>query len=52
MDKNETPINIYLDLSKAVNTVDHQILFIKMKHYGIRDTSINLFQNYLTNRKK
>ncbi len=52
MDKNETPINIYLDLSKAFDTLDHQILLKKMEHYGVRDTSFNLFQNYLTNRKQ
>ncbi len=52
MDKNETPINIYLDLSKAFDTLDHQILLNKLEYYGVRGTSLNLFQNYLTNRKQ
>ncbi len=33
MDKNETPINIYLDLSKTFDTLDHQILL--KKNYDI-----------------
>ncbi len=52
MDKNETSINIYLDLSKAFVTLDHSILLAKMEYYGIRDNSLKLFQNYLTNRKQ
>ncbi len=52
MDKNETLINIYLDLSKAFDTLDQQILLKQMEHYGVRDTSFNLFQNYLINRKQ
>ncbi len=52
MDNNETPINIYLDLSKAFDTFDHNILLAKMEYYGITDNSLKLFQNYLTNRKQ
>ncbi len=43
MDKNETPINIYLDLSNAFDTLDHNILLAKMEYYGIRDNSLKLF---------
>ena len=52
MDKNETPINIYLDLSKAFDTLDHEILLEKLNYYGIRDTSLKLFQSYLSERKQ
>ncbi len=50
MDKNDIPINIYLDLSKAFDTLDHNIN--KLSHYGINDIALKLFQNYLTNRKQ
>ena len=50
MDNNETPINIFLDLSKAFDTIDHNILLDKLKYYGLYDTAIKLFRSFLTNR--
>ena len=52
MGNNETLINICLDLSKAFDTIDHNIgiLLDKLKYYGLDDTAIKLFRNYLTNR--
>ncbi len=35
MDKMHTPINIFLDLSKALDTLYHTMLSKKLKHYGI-----------------
>ena len=40
MDHNETPINIYLDLSKAFDTLDHEILLAKLQYYGIHGTPL------------
>ena len=52
LDQNECPINIYLDLSKAFDTLDHEILLSKLDYYGIRDKAHDLLRSYLTNRKQ
>ena len=52
MDKGNTPINIYIDLSKAFDTLDHSILLDKLKYYGVCDEHNNLLFNYLSNRQQ
>ena len=43
---------MYLDLKKAFDTVNHDILLNKMKHYSIKGTSNNWFRSFLTGRKQ
>ena len=50
MDTGKIPINIYIDLSKAFDTLDHAILLDKLKYYGIRGVAYRLFHSYLSNR--
>jgi len=43
---------VYLDLQKAFDTVNHDILIHRLSIYGIRGTVLSWFKNYLTNRKQ
>ena len=52
MDSNEIPLTIFLDLSKAFDTLDHNILISKLGYYGLSNCSLNLLKNYLSNRKQ
>ncbi len=52
MDKMNTPISIFRDLSKAFNTLDHGILLSKLKYYGLNGTSLQLMEIYISNRKQ
>ena len=50
IDKFRVPTNIYIDLPKAFDTLNHNILLQKLKYYGITGTSVNLLQSYLSER--
>ena len=47
---NNLPLSIFVDLSKAFDTLDHNILIYKLQHYGISGKSSDLIYNYLHNR--
>ena len=50
LDNKKTPINIYLDLSKAFDTINHPILINKLNFYGINGKALDVFKSYLRNR--
>jgi hypothetical protein len=52
LSQGNNPFAVFIDLSKAFDTLDHTILLKKLTHYGIRGTTHKWFQNYLGDRKQ
>ena len=52
MNNQLTPINIYLDLSKAFDSLDHTIIVSKLKYYGVQGVSLDLLTKYLLGRRQ
>ena len=49
-DNGNSVLAIYLDLFKAFDTLNREILLAKLKHYGIHNISLNWFHRYLKDR--
>ena len=50
IEKKQATISIFIDFQKAFDKLDHKILLHKLQFFGFSDSSINFFQNYLSNR--
>ena len=52
LDGGEFSCAVFLDLQKAFDSVDHEILLKKMENYGFRGKAKELVKSYLTERKQ
>lgn len=51
IDENKLTAGVFLDLSKAFDTISHEILFYKLEHYGFRGIALSWIKSYFKNRK-
>ena len=50
-ENNSHTVGIFIDLSKAFDTIDHTIFLKKLEIYGITEVTFAWFKSYLTKRK-
>ena len=52
LEEKKIVLGLSLDLSKAFDSIDHDIIIHKMYHYGFCGNVLNWFISYLSNRKQ
>ena len=52
LDNRKFGCGTFIDLQKAFDTVNHDILLMKLEHYGIRGTTLDWLKSYLSDRKQ
>ena len=52
IDNKKITCGLFLDFSKAFDTVNHEIFLAKLHKYGVRGTPLTWFTNYLNNRQQ
>lgn len=52
LNKKKKVAGVFLDLSSAFDSINHDILLNKLSHYGVRHDQLGLIRSYLENRKQ
>ena len=52
LENGEIPLGLFLDLSKAYDTLNHHILFKKLDLYGIRGVTLKWIESYISGREQ
>ena len=52
IDQNKIKFSVFLDLSKAFDTLNHHILLSKLAYHGIKSTALQWLKSYLTKRQQ
>ena len=50
LDNRKFACGVFIDLQKAFDTINHDILLSKLNHYGIKGVALDLFKSYLSDR--
>ena len=52
MNQGFCPVNIYLDLSQAFDSLNYDILLSNLKFYGLQNNALQLLKSYLSDRSQ
>lgn len=52
IDQRQCTVGVFIDLKKAFDTINHEILLDKLEYYGIRGVVLEWVRSYLRDRQQ